>query len=65
MTDESLFTAADKQSAIEREIKYRERVFDRLVEAGKMTKKTATFQIAIFRAIADDYAELAKQERLI
>ena len=59
------FTAADKLAAVERELKYRHRVYDRRVVEGKMTKELADRQIAIFEAIAEDYRQLAQKDRLI
>ncbi len=64
MTDVHTFSAADKLTALKREIKFRERVFERKVEAGTMTRKAMNFQIAIFQSIADDYETLAEKERL-
>jgi hypothetical protein len=58
-------TAIQKAEAAERETKYRKRVYDRQVEAGKMTREFADRQIAIMQEIADDYRELAKKETLI
>lgn len=59
------FTAAEKQAAAEREVSYRKRVYGRRVAEQKMTKKLADEQIAIMEAIAKDYAEQAKGERLL
>lgn len=49
------FTVADKIAALEREIRYRRRVYQRQVELGKLTQKFADYQIAIFEAILMDY----------
>lgn len=59
------YTVEQKREAIEREIKYRRRVFPRLVENKKMTQELANQQIAIFEAIRDDYAKAEQGERLI
>jgi hypothetical protein len=59
------YSARSKLGAIERELKYRRRVFPRWVEEGRMTDGLASSQIAIFEAIADDYRALAAKERLI
>jgi hypothetical protein len=65
MTVDASFTATTKLGAVERELKYRRRVYPRLIADGKMTDGLAAAQIAVFEAIADDYRELAKKERLI
>jgi hypothetical protein len=54
------YTAQQKLDAIEREIGYRVYVYERRVEAGHMSRKKADYEIAIMRAIADDYREAAK-----
>jgi hypothetical protein len=59
------YTAQQKRESIEREIKYRRRVFPRLIENGKMTRALADQQIAIFEAIRDDYTKAEQSERLI
>jgi hypothetical protein len=58
-------TAIQKAEAAEREVKYRKRVYDRQVEAGKMTRDFADRQVAIMQEIADDYRKFAKTEQLI
>lgn len=62
MTD---FTAKQKREAVEREIKYRRRVFPRMVQNEKMTQRLADEQIAVMVAIAADYAALEPAERLL
>ena len=51
------YTQVQKRAAILREIKQRERVYPRLVAAGKMTDGFAASQIEIMKAIAEDYPE--------
>ena len=51
------FTDTDKKTALVREIKYRRRVYRRRVQEGRMSQKLATYQIAIFVAIANDYKD--------
>lgn len=58
-------TATVKHAAVERELKYRRRVYPRMIAEGKMTDGFAAAQIAVFEAIAADYAEKATGERLI
>jgi hypothetical protein len=59
------FTAKDKLDAVDREVRYRVRVYARLIEQGKMTKEKADREVAIMRAIADDYHTQALKERLL
>ena len=57
-------TAADKMHCAERELKYRHRVYDRLVERGKMTNEQAKRELELMEAIALDYRALAMEEPL-
>lgn len=59
------FSATEKHAAIERELKYRRRVYPRMIAEGKMTDGFAAAQIAVFEAIAADYAAQSQSERLI
>lgn len=59
------FTAAQKRKAVERELAYRRRVYPRWIENGKMTQRLADEQVAIFEAIATDYAAKEPGERLL
>lgn len=49
--DEPRFTAKEKLDAADREVKYRVRVYERLIRDGKMTKQKADREVAIMRAI--------------
>lgn len=51
------FTREDKLKALERELKFRREVYARRVGEGRMSQKTMDYQIAVFEAIAADYAE--------
>ena len=59
------YTATEKRDAAIKEMKMRERVYGRLVNAGAKDYREAQKQIAIMKEIADDYADLAKKERLL
>ena len=59
------FTAADKLAAVERELGYRRRVYQRQIAEEKMTRALADKQIALFEAIATDYREAVEKERLL
>lgn len=59
------FTADDKRAAAEREAKMRRRVYPRWIAEGRMTQTMADREIAIMDAIAADYAEKARGERLL
>lgn len=56
------FTARQKQQAAAREVAQRQRVYPRLVEAGKMKRADAEKQIAIMSAIEADYRQRADAE---
>lgn len=57
-----IITAADKMQCAERELKYRRRVYGRLVERSKMTKAQAERELELMEAIASDYRALAMEE---
>lgn len=59
------FTAQQKLDAIDREVKYRARVYSRLIAQGKMTLEKANYETDVMRAIAADYHPLALKERLL
>lgn len=59
------FTAKDKLDCIEREIRYRVRVYGRLVHDGKMSPDKAEHETALMRAIAADYRTQAEKERML
>jgi hypothetical protein len=58
-------TAADKLACAEREIKQRERVYERLIQRGDMSVEKARRELALMRAIAEDYRAQAEGERLL
>ena len=60
-----MHTATQKLEALEREIKFRQRVYARRVELKTMTQQQADYQIAIFQEIAADYREPAQKEKLL
>jgi hypothetical protein len=59
-----MITARDKLKCIERELSYRRRVYDRLIERGKMTERQAVREIELMEAIAADYRTLDQAEGL-
>ena len=59
------YPAQVKRDEVLREVKFRERVYQRLVGTGGMTEQLAAKRIGIMKEIADDYAEIAKKERLV
>lgn len=59
-----MITARDKLKCIERELSYRHRVYDRLIERGKMTERQAVREIELMEAIAADYRALDQAEGL-
>jgi len=60
-----IFTAQQKREAVERELKFRRRVYPRFVADRKITQQFADEQIAIFEAIRADYFAAEQTERLI
>lgn len=56
------FTARQKQQAAAREVAQRQRVYARLVEAGRMKQADAARGIAIMQVIEADYRAQADAE---
>ncbi len=56
------FTARQKQQAAAREVAQRQRVYSRLVEAGRMKPADAARGIAIMQAVENDYRVQADAE---
>lgn len=52
-----MFSNADKRAAALRELRFRQKVFPRLVRDGRMTEAEAERETEIMREIADDYAD--------
>jgi hypothetical protein len=63
MTD--IITAADKLKCAERELKMRQRVYERWVEEGKMSAGKAAHEIACMEEIVADYKAAVEKERLL
>jgi hypothetical protein len=57
----SEFSFAELQTACEREVKYRERVYRRLVDNEKMSQDKADREIALMRAAAEHFKNIAEQ----
>lgn len=55
------FSNAEKLRELDREIEQRHRVYKRLIAKGTLSRETATRQIAILSAVADDYRDKAKE----
>jgi hypothetical protein len=60
-----MFTETDKLACAKRELKFRERVYPRLIDTGKMTATLAARELDLMRAIVDDYEIKAAGERLL
>lgn len=59
------YTATDKLEAVQRELRFRRRVYADRVAQGKMKPAAMAFQIGVFEAIEADYAAQAAGERLL
>ena len=60
-----MITIEDKLKCVERGLGFRQRVYDRLIERGKMSKRQADREIELMIAIVDDYRSMAEAERLL
>ena len=60
-----IFTATEKHRALIRELEFRRYVYPKRVTSGQMSQREMEWELAIFEAIARDYAKQAEQERLL
>jgi hypothetical protein len=65
MADEQQWTAQDKLASVERELRYRLRVYPRRVAEGKMSEQQMRREISIMEAIVADLRANAEKERLL
>jgi hypothetical protein len=63
MTD--IITAADKLKCAERELKMRQSVYPRWIDAGKLSAGRAAHELAAMAAIVEDYRKQVEGERLL
>jgi hypothetical protein len=59
------FSNEAKRAALERELKFRIRVYARRVLEGRMTQEKSDYEIGVMRDMLQDYEALAKKERLL
>jgi len=59
------FTAEEKKSCAQRELRMRERVYPRWVSIDRMTDEQAARELALMAEIVEDYRAIAEKERLI
>jgi hypothetical protein len=52
----------EKLDCVQRELRYRARVYARLVERGKMSEPQRQQEIRVMEAIRDDYAALVDED---
>jgi hypothetical protein len=60
-----MFSSADKLRCVLRELRMRQRVYPRRVDAGRMHRSTAEHEIALMEEIVKDYEKQEQEERLI
>lgn len=60
-----VFTREMKRAAAEREVKLRERVYPRFIEAKKLSQAQADRELGAMRAIAADYAKPPLSDRQV
>lgn len=56
------YSNREKADECAREVRYRKHVYDRLVKAGRMTRREANRRIDLMSEIADEYSELAASD---
>lgn len=57
-----MFTLTQKIACLERELRFRFRVYPRRVERGAMTQDAALREIEVMKAIIDDYRKRREPE---
>lgn len=57
------FTIAEQIDGIEREIRYRERVYPRLVDEGRMKQDRADYQIDLMRAVRVTVERVGREQQ--
>ena len=62
---EQRWTEEEKLACLRRELKQREYVYPRRVEAGKMSRPKMEEELSCLRAIIADYENRAQSERLL
>ena len=60
---ETAFTAQDKLICVKRELGLRQRAYPRWVANGTMRQAASDKEIALMKAIIEDYEKLAEAER--
>lgn len=60
-----IISELDKLECAERELKLRQRVYERWVDEGKLSAGKAAHEIAAMAAIVEDYRVRAQHERLL
>lgn len=63
--NEKPWSATEKLACVERELRWRYKVYPRRVEQGNMTDKQAAREISIMESIAADLRALSERERLL
>ena len=61
----SAISNAEKLACAKRELQMRENVYPRWIDKGKLTNQKAQHQLAVMRAIVEDYKKLVDAERLL
>jgi hypothetical protein len=58
-------TAAEKLACAERELRLRRRNYHRFIATGRISVRKASYELAVMRAICEDYRAAAERERLL
>ena len=57
-----MWSATEKLACVKRELRYRIKVYTKLVAESRMTERQATREIAIMGSIVDDYSAARDKE---
>lgn len=58
-------TATEKLACAERELRLRRRNYHRYLATGRISVRKASYELAVMRAIVEDYRAAAERERLV
>ena len=59
------FSAFEKHREAVRELEFRRRVYERMIDSAKLSRDVAARRLALMSEIADDYREQSEKERLL
>lgn len=56
------FSLQEQIRGVEREVRYRERVYPRLIDAGKLTQRNADYQVALMKDVLETLTTIGAEQ---